>query len=207
MRLQADDYHVTSIRHAAALGNEVLQIKALLVARGDGSPRGAPNRDPASDVRQQLLKSVSRISSHLEELHALHRRYPGQDATAALQRVDRQVLALIGTTDPYQSSLALHSGSGLRRESRRRRSGRRTVPPVARSAVHRAQRAAGRRQEQERPEPSDRVGLPVSVRRFDRPADPLVDQEYLVRPTSCRSRRSTRSGRDCPSPCDRSAMR
>ena len=28
---QADDYHVSSIRHAAALGNEVLQIKALLM--------------------------------------------------------------------------------------------------------------------------------------------------------------------------------
>ena len=113
----ADYYHVTSIRHAAALGNEVLQVKALLPGRGDASPRGAPNRDPASDVRQQILKSVSRISSHLEQLHALRRRYPGQDTAAALQRVDRQVLALIGRTDPYQSSLALHSGSALPEEA------------------------------------------------------------------------------------------
>ena len=87
----ADDYHVSSIRHAAALGNEVLQIKALLMERGNGRPREARNRDPSSDVQQQLLKSVSRISSHLEELHALRQRYPGQNATAALQRVDRQV--------------------------------------------------------------------------------------------------------------------
>jgi diguanylate cyclase (GGDEF)-like protein/PAS domain S-box-containing protein len=109
----ADDYHVSSIRHAAALGNEVLQIKALLVELGDGGSREARRRDPPSDVRQQLLKSVSRIGSHLEELHALSRRYPGQGATAALRRLDRQVLNLIGTTDPYQSSLALHASSGL----------------------------------------------------------------------------------------------
>jgi diguanylate cyclase (GGDEF)-like protein/PAS domain S-box-containing protein len=109
----ADDYHVSSIRHAAALGNEVLQIKALLMELGDGGSREARRRDPSSDVRQQLLKSVSRIGSHLEELHALSRRYPGQGATAALRRLDRQVLNLIGTTDPYQSSLALHASSGL----------------------------------------------------------------------------------------------
>ena len=114
---QADDYHVSSIRHAAALGNEVLQVKALLPGGGDTSPRGAPNRDPAPDVRQQILKSVSRISSHLEELHALRRRYPGQETAATLQRVDRRVLALIGTTDPYQSSLALHSGSAVPEEA------------------------------------------------------------------------------------------
>ena len=72
---EADDYHVSSIRHAAALGNEVLQIKALLAERGDGWPQGARNRDGSSEARQQILKSVSRISSHLEELHAVHRRY------------------------------------------------------------------------------------------------------------------------------------
>ena len=56
---------------------------------------------------------MSRINSHVDELHALHRRYPSQDAAAALQRVDRKVLDLIGTTDPYQSSLALDSGTAL----------------------------------------------------------------------------------------------
>lgn len=110
---EADNYHVSSIRHAAALGNEVLRIKALLMEQGDGRRRGDKNRDPTSDVQQQLLRSVSRISSDLDELHDLRRRYPSQDATAALQRVDRQILALIGTADPYQSSLALHMGSGL----------------------------------------------------------------------------------------------
>jgi diguanylate cyclase (GGDEF)-like protein/PAS domain S-box-containing protein len=110
---EADNYHVSSIRHAAALGNEVLRIKALLMEQGDGRQRGDRNRDPTSDVQQQLLKSVSRISSDLDELHDLRRRYPGQDATAALQRVDQQILALIGTADPYQSALALHMSSGL----------------------------------------------------------------------------------------------
>jgi diguanylate cyclase (GGDEF)-like protein/PAS domain S-box-containing protein len=110
---QADDYHVASIRHAAALGSEVLRLKALMAQRGDGSPRAAEQQDSSFDVQQQLLRSVSLISTHLEELHDLRRRYPNFDSAAALQRVDRQVLALIGTTDPYQSSLALRPGAGL----------------------------------------------------------------------------------------------
>jgi diguanylate cyclase (GGDEF)-like protein/PAS domain S-box-containing protein len=110
---EADNYHVSSMGHAAALGNEVLQIKALLTERGDGRSRGARGRDSSSDVRQQLLKSVSQIGNHLDELHALRQRYPAQDSGAAMERVDRQILALVGTTDPYQSSLMLHSGSVL----------------------------------------------------------------------------------------------
>jgi len=52
---EADDYHVSSIRHAAALGNEVLQIKALLMDRSDGRRQGDRNRDGASDAQQQIL--------------------------------------------------------------------------------------------------------------------------------------------------------
>src|SRR5262249_40951599 len=105
---EADDYHVSSMRHAAALGNEVLQIKALLLERADGKRGVAPYLD-SSGVAQQLFKSVSRITGHLEELHALEHRHSGHSmSTPALQRAERQVLALVGSTKPLKSSLAFH---------------------------------------------------------------------------------------------------